>query len=98
MTSRRAFLRNALVAMASAGFLGAQLELFDNGLRTVTSLANQGPGTLREAIETGGTWIRFARDLSGTIKWDGNEWRLLGPDVTIDGRGSHVTLRAPSAD
>jgi len=55
----------------------------------VTSLADDGPGTLRAALRGGGpVWVRFAVD--GVI-------RLSAPvrvpsDATVDGRGAAVTL------
>lgn len=57
----------------------------------VTSLADSGPGSLREALETGDAprWIRFSVD--GDIELD---TPLNVPsNVTIDGRGNEITLR-----
>ena len=58
----------------------------------VTSLKDSGDGTLREALEHGGRWIRFGPALRGEV-------RLRTPlevpnDVVIDGRGADVTLHA----
>ena len=54
----------------------------------VTSLADSGAGTLREALSLGSSWIVF--DVSGTIDLD---YHLNVPsDVTIDGRGQDVKL------
>lgn len=57
----------------------------------VTSLADSGPGTLREALSTttGPRIIRFTA--SGTIALSSS--LLVPSDVTIDGRGHHVVLR-----
>lgn len=57
----------------------------------VTSLADSGPGTLREALATsmGPRIIRFTQ--SGTIALASS--LLVPSDTTIDGRGHHVTLR-----
>ena len=56
----------------------------------VTSLANAGPGTLREALDTatGPRVIRF--DLSGVIPL--TTPLLVPSNVSIDGRGQRITL------
>lgn len=56
---------------------------------SVTSLANDGPGTLREAAEAAGpAWIRF--EVSGVINLDAPI--LVQSDKTIDGRGADITV------
>ncbi|WP_116612183.1 polysaccharide lyase family 1 protein [Paraburkholderia unamae] len=57
---------------------------------SVTSSADAGPGTLREALAhaSGPRWIRFSSDMTITLLS-----QLRVPDnVTIDGRGHRVTL------
>ena len=74
------------------GFGAETLGGFQPGMqvRYVTNLNDSGPGSLREAINTGDApiWVRFAVD--GTIE-------LASPlnvpsNITIDGRGRQVTL------
>ncbi|SMG08844.1 pectate lyase family protein [Paraburkholderia susongensis] len=57
---------------------------------TVTSPADAGPGTLREALAhaRGPRWIRFGSDMTITLL---SQLRVPG-NVTIDGRGHRVTL------
>jgi len=57
---------------------------------TVTSPEDAGPGTLREALAhaSGPRWIRFASDMTVTLR---SQLRVPG-NVTIDGRGHRVTL------
>ena len=55
----------------------------------VTTLADSGPGSLREAAEAAGpAWIRFR--VSGEIPLGSNI--LVTSDKTIDGRGADVTI------
>lgn len=56
----------------------------------VTSDKDKGPGTLRAALEQakGPTWIRFASDMTIVLA---SQLRVPS-NVTIDGRGKHVTL------
>jgi pectate lyase len=56
----------------------------------VTSNADSGPGTLREAVERnrGPVWVTFAQDMQIPLK----KQIHVGSDVTIDGRGRKVTL------
>ena len=57
---------------------------------TVTTLADSGPGSLREAATaSGAAWIRFA--VSGVIQLDSDV--EVSSDKTIDGRGADVTIR-----
>lgn len=58
---------------------------------TVTSDADSGPGTLRDALAPGGParWIRFAPDITITLK---SQVRVPS-NVTIDGRGSNVRIQ-----
>ncbi len=61
-------------------------------LVTVTNLNNSGPGSLRQAVAdaSGATWIRFDKDLGGTIFLS---TRInLKSDMTIDGRGANVLI------
>jgi pectate lyase len=60
------------------------------GLYTVTSLADSGPGTLREALTGAATplWIRFG--VSGTIPLSSEI--VVQSNKTIDGRGADITL------
>ncbi|NIF54006.1 polysaccharide lyase family 1 protein [Burkholderia sp. Ax-1724] len=57
---------------------------------TVTSGADAGPGTLRDALAHAGgrRWIRFASDMTIALR---SQLRVPG-NVTIDGRGHRVTL------
>lgn len=55
----------------------------------VTSLADKGPGTLREAVQQSGRRIVFAK--SGTIKLK-KTLTIKQPNLTIDGFNSKVTL------
>jgi pectate lyase len=57
---------------------------------TVTSSADAGPGTLRDALAhaNGPRWIRFESDMTVTLL---SQLRVPA-DVTIDGRGHRVTL------
>jgi pectate lyase len=56
----------------------------------VTSDKDKGPGTLRDALQhaKGATWIRFASDMTIVLA---TQLRVPS-NVTIDGRGKHVTL------
>lgn len=57
---------------------------------TVTTLADSGPGSLREAATApGAAWIRFA--VSGEIALASNV--PVTSDKTIDGRGADITIR-----
>ena len=59
---------------------------------TVTSLADAGPGSLREAVGRAGRRIvRFA--VGGTIRLTSGDIAVGHGDVTIDGTGQTVTLR-----
>jgi pectate lyase len=57
---------------------------------TVTSLADSGPGTLRDALTGSATplWIRFG--VSGTIHLNSNI--ITQSNKTIDGRGADITI------
>jgi pectate lyase len=68
---------------AATGGLGGDVVV-------VTSAADAGPGTLREALARadGSRWIRFASDMTVTLL---SQLRVPG-NVTIDGRGHRVTL------
>ncbi|MDO8566831.1 MAG: hypothetical protein Q7R58_01615 [bacterium] len=56
----------------------------------VTTLANSGPGSLRDAVQnTDPLWIVF--DVSGTIDLNRKSLRIKS-NKTIDGRNAHVTL------
>ncbi len=64
-------------------------------LVTVTNCNNSGAGSLRQTISdaSGATWIRFAKDTTCTINL--STLLQVKDDITIDGRGSNVTLRGP---
>lgn len=68
---------------AATGGLGGEVV-------TVTSAADAGPGTLRDALAHAGgpRWIRFASDMTVTLL---SQIRVPG-NVTIDARGHRVTL------
>ena len=72
-----------------AGSLGGWQE--GHTVVWVTSLADSGPGTLREALQSGGAprVVRFAVD--GAIPLETP--LLLPSNLTLDGRGRDVTLR-----
>jgi pectate lyase len=57
---------------------------------TVTSSADDGPGSLRDALANarGNVWIRFGTDMTVSLQ---SQIRVPG-NVTIDGRGHRVTL------
>lgn len=56
---------------------------------TVTSLADSGPGTLREALASGNKWIRFA--VGGTLQLA--SYLRVPSNVTIDGRNVKLTIK-----
>ncbi|MEM9074011.1 MAG: polysaccharide lyase family 1 protein [Myxococcota bacterium] len=57
----------------------------------VTTLASDGPGSLRDALRGGGPrWISFEEGLDGTI--DPGDDLSVPADVTLDGRGASITL------
>ncbi len=62
----------------------------DGRVVQVTSNADDGPGSLRDALRhaKGPTWIRFASDMTITL----NSQLRVPSHVTIDGRGHMVTL------
>lgn len=62
----------------------------DGDIVTVTSPADSGPGTLRDALSQAHrpTWIRFASDMTIPLQ----SLLRVPSNVTIDGRGYHVTL------
>lgn len=51
----------------------------------VTSLESEGPGTLREALQTTGPKI-IVFEVGGAIDLKGNELRITGSDITIAGQ------------
>jgi len=58
-------------------------------LVSVTTLADDGPGSLREAAALEGpVWIRF--EVDGVIELESNV--SVGSDKTLDGRGADVTI------
>lgn len=57
----------------------------------VTSLADSGPGTLREGLYTGNTPRIIVFDLDGTIPLSAP--LLVPSNITIDGRGRSVTVQ-----
>ena len=59
------------------------------GVVKVTSLADKGPGTLREAIQKGGRRIVFVK--SGTVKLK-KTLVIKQPHVTIDGLNAAITI------
>lgn len=62
----------------------------DGEFVTVTSPADAGPGTLREAVEgaRGPRWVRFASDITIPLQ----SLIKVPSHVTVDGRGHKVTL------
>jgi pectate lyase len=74
--------REGYGAKATGGLGGRFVE--------VTSDKDTGPGTLRAVLKnaTGPTWIRFASDMTIVL---GSQIRVPS-NITIDGRGKHVTL------
>lgn len=62
----------------------------DGPLFMVTSLADSGPGTLREALELENRWIRFASNMVGTIRVSSTMY--MKDRQTIDGRGATVRI------
>lgn len=54
----------------------------------VTSLADSGPGTLRECATKGNCWVVF--DVSGTITLESGI--TIADNTTIDGRGAEITI------
>ena len=65
----------------------------DGTLFTVTSLDDEGPGTLKEALEsTEPRWIVFADGLNGTIQQEDSI--RVHSFKTIDARGHDITLKA----
>jgi pectate lyase len=74
--------REGYGAKATGGLGGQFVE--------VTSDKDAGPGTLRDALKhaKGATWIRFASDMTIVLA---SQLRVPS-NVTIDGRGKHVTL------
>jgi len=76
-------LREGYGAKATGG-LGGRLVV-------VTSDQDAGPGTLRAALaqaRKGPAWIRFASDMTIVL----NSQLRVPSNITIDGRGKHVTL------
>lgn len=58
-------------------------------LISVTTLADNGPGSLREAASMDGpAWVRF--EVDGVIELDSNV--SVSSDKTLDGRGSDITI------
>ena len=61
---------------------------------TVTNTNNSGSGSLRAAIDGGGNrWIRFSQGLGGTIDIS-SSIVMNSSNVTLDGRGANVTIKA----
>ena len=86
----------ALFAVGGTGLQAAGYEGFgatvggDKGaVVRVTSLADKGPGTLREAVQRGGRRIVFAK--SGTVKLK-KTLVIKQPNLTIDGSNATVTI------
>lgn len=61
----------------------------------VTNLRDSGPGSLRDAVDRPGHWIRFASGLRGTIEL--RRPLSLAADLVVDGRGADITLRADAS-
>lgn len=73
----------------AVGFGGDATGGAEGCLVRVTSLDDEGPGTLREAAERNGpAWIVF--DESGAIELD--DYVTVADDKTIDGRNAEITL------
>ena len=60
----------------------------------VTSLADAGPGTLRDAVAVSNRYITF--DVTGTVAL-ASAVSVVGEFITLDGRGSPVTITAAGA-
>lgn len=61
----------------------------------ISTDADNGPGSLREALAGDGpAWVTFSRDLTIRLLRGIN----VGSNKTIDGRGHHVTLTGPGTD
>jgi len=58
--------------------------------RYVSTLADGGPGSLREAATLAGSWVSFEPGMAGTIMVP--DAIDLAPDVRIDGTGANITL------
>lgn len=63
----------------------------------VTSLADSGRGTLREAVkdQNGPTWVVFDQSISGGTIQLRDTLQFNKPGITIDGAGSGITIAAP---
>ena len=59
------------------------------GVVKVTSLADKGPGTLRETVQKGGRRIVFAKSGTVTLK---KTLKINQPNVTIDGLNAAITI------
>ena len=91
--------KTMMCAMIAVGGTGMQAVGYDGFGATVggnkgpvvrvTSLADKGPGTLREAVQRGGRRIVFAK--SGTVKLK-KTLVIKQPKLTIDGLNAAVTI------
>jgi pectate lyase len=59
------------------------------GVVKVTSLADKGPGTLREAVQKGGRRIVFTKSGTVTLK---KTLKINQPNLTIDGLNAAITI------
>jgi pectate lyase len=82
-----------LPVRAGQGFGAATQGGIGKSLFRVTSLADSGPGSLRDAVSKGGRYVVF--DVAGTIHLS-SDIRVLGAYITIDGSKAPspgITLR-----
>ncbi len=67
--------------------------LNSNGFTVVSNTNDDGPGSLREALSLSGpNWIIFDTALNGRTIYLNSPINVKNPDITIDGRGSTVTV------
>lgn len=60
---------------------------------TVTSAANSGAGTLRDALSQGQRYIVFDSALDGQSIQLSSDIGVKGNEITLDGRGANVTIK-----
>lgn len=74
----------------------AQLHQLSGGLGgeayVVTSTADHGPGTYRDALSSGGRYITFDPSIAGARIELGEPVIVTGSDITLDGSGADVEI------